>query len=76
MPNTLLAEEGIAVSGFKQKTSLGKNLLWYFISVSLAPMIIIGSLSYFSARKTINEKTSRYSTEALRQTTANFEQTL
>lgn len=57
-------------------SKLGRKLLWYFISVSLVPMIIISLISYYSARKTINEKTSRYTTETLRQTTANFEQTL
>src|SRR5690554_700137 len=76
MPKILLSEKETAVKKFEKNSSLGKRLLLYFICVSLAPMISIGSLSYFSARKTINEKTSRYSTEALVQTTANFEQTL
>ena len=63
---------------FKKKrviknSSIRIKLLLGFLGVSLIPMIFIGALSYFSARKTINEKISRYSDEALQLTVSNFE---
>lgn len=52
--------------------SIRNKLLFFFLLLSLGPIAIIGSVSFFSSRAAITEKISKYSLEALNQMTINL----
>lgn len=48
-----------------QNLSIGKKLTFFFLIISLGPIIIIGSIVFISSRTAINEKITYYSIDSL-----------
>ena len=53
--------------------NIRNRIFLLFLVVSLTPICIIGSISYFSSRATITKQTTEYSLAALTQTVANIQ---
>src|SRR5690554_5176615 len=56
--------------------SIRNRLICCLLLVSLAPILIIGFLSYYNAREAITNKTTQYSQAELMQTVANIQSKL
>ncbi|MCL6590529.1 MAG: methyl-accepting chemotaxis protein [Firmicutes bacterium] len=54
-----------AISNYIKNHSIRKKLLVFFLVISLIPIIIIGSLSYFQAKQAIIKKITKYSQEMI-----------
>jgi methyl-accepting chemotaxis protein len=52
--------------------SIRNKLLFFFLLLSLGPIAIIGSVSFLNSRAAITNKITKYSLEALNQTTINL----
>jgi hypothetical protein len=52
---------------FVQQFSIRNRLIFFFLSISLIPISIIGFISYSSSRDAINRKISQYSIDGLAQ---------
>jgi hypothetical protein len=60
-------------SKFLMKCSIRSKIIFCFLLVSLLPIGIIGSISYFSSRATITRESAQYSLALLTQTVANIQ---
>ncbi|HBF39834.1 MAG TPA: hypothetical protein DDW50_21310 [Firmicutes bacterium] len=53
--------------------SIQNKIIFFFLLVSLVPICIIGSFSYFCAKADVTRKTAQYSIDMLTQTVANIQ---
>jgi methyl-accepting chemotaxis protein len=58
---------------FVQQFSIRNRLIFFFLSISLIPISIIGFISYSSSRDAINRKISQYSIDGLAQAVLNMQ---
>jgi len=70
---TNLTDSSSKAMNLTNKLSIRNRLIFFFLLVSLGPMLIVGTISYISSRSAINSKIAKYSQKGLSQTIQNLE---
>ncbi|WHH59051.1 methyl-accepting chemotaxis protein [Petroclostridium sp. X23] len=65
---------GVKLSNFKlmSNTAIRTKLITFFLLLSIIPVIVIGSFSYYSAKNTVEDQIGMFSKELLKQTAENI----